>query len=55
MGSVVVWLPVGFELWSTKAGDRRKGEEEILDIYTLISSPLRSSKAGGSKKELHPL
>ena len=46
MGSVVVWLPVGFELWSTKAGDRRKGEEEILDIYTLISSPLRSSKAG---------
>ena len=46
MGSVVVWLPVGFELWSTKAGDQRKGEEEILDIYTLTSSPLRSSKAG---------
>lgn len=45
MGSVV-WLPVGFELWSTSAGDQRKGEEEILDIYTLTSSPLRSSKAG---------
>lgn len=45
MGSVV-WLPVGFELWSTSAGDQRKGEEEILGIYTLTSSPLRSSKAG---------
>lgn len=46
MDSVVVWLLVGFELWSTTAGDQRKGEEETLDIYTLTSSPLRSSKAG---------
>lgn len=46
MDSVVVWLPVGFELWSRTAGDQRKEEEEILDIYTVTSSPLRSSKAG---------